>query len=190
MTDTATRVAVIGAGAWGTALAAAVARNGTGVTLWGRDRRVLDAVRLEQQNPRYLPGIQLPAGINTTDDLDAAARACALILATPSHTFRAMLRQLGDRLAMGTPLVWACKGIEPDSHLKQLEKISDRPLILYDDGGLDAQKAARKLAANGIRQQLYEIEGGLPAWRKADLPVESGGANKANKGKAKKNKKG
>jgi len=79
---------------------------------------------------------------------------------------------------------------EIDSHLKQLEKISDRPLILYDDGGLDAQKAARKLAANGIRQQLYEIEGGLPAWRKADLPVESGGANKANKGKAKKNKKG
>jgi glycerol-3-phosphate dehydrogenase (NAD(P)+) len=125
MTDPAARVAVIGAGAWGTALAAAVARNGTGVTLWGRDRRVLDAVRLEQQNPRYLPGIQLPAGINTTDDLDAAARARALILATPSHTFRAMLRQLGDRLAMGTPLVWACKGIEPDSHRLIHEIIGD-----------------------------------------------------------------
>jgi glycerol-3-phosphate dehydrogenase (NAD(P)+) len=116
MTDTGPRVAVIGAGAWGTALAAALARNGTAVTLWGRDRRVLDAVRLQQQNPRYLPDIALPAGIATTGNLGEAVRADALIVATPSHTFRSMLRALRDRLAAGTPLVWACKGIEPDSH--------------------------------------------------------------------------
>ena len=59
---------------------------------------------------------------------------------------------------------------EADKHLKQLEKLREAPLILYDDGGTDADRAAKTLARNGFTR-LYQLDGGLPAWRKADLPV-------------------
>jgi glycerol-3-phosphate dehydrogenase (NAD(P)+) len=110
----ATPVAVIGAGAWGTALAAALVRNGVAVRLWGRDDDVAASIRDRRQHPRYLAGVTLPAGIEATTDWDAAiADARAVLIATPSHTFREMLRALAPTLARGIPLIWACKGIEP-----------------------------------------------------------------------------
>jgi len=80
---------------------------------------------------------------------------------------------------------------EIEGHLKQIEKLRERPVILYDEGGLDAERAAKQLARNGFTR-LYVIEGGLPAWRKAELPTqtgaetskEGGGKNKGNKGKS------
>jgi len=111
------RIAVIGAGAWATALAAVLARNGASVGLWGRDEAAISAIRDRAQNPRYLAGIDLPRGIEaTTDWTTALADAEAVILATPSHTFRAFLRDLAATLTRGTALIWACKGIEPDTH--------------------------------------------------------------------------
>jgi rhodanese-related sulfurtransferase len=73
---------------------------------------------------------------------------------------------------------------EVDSHFKQLEKLSEYPVILYDERGFEAERVAKALHQSGFTR-LYQIEGGLPAWRKADLPVESGSAAKANKGKNK-----
>lgn len=61
---------------------------------------------------------------------------------------------------------------EIEQYLKQLEKLRERPLILYDDGGLEAERAAKVLARNGF-VQLYALQGGLPAWRKAELPLET-----------------
>lgn len=85
---------------------------------------------------------------------------------------------------------------EVEGHLKQIEKLREQPVILYDDGGLDAERAAKELARNGFTR-LYVIEGGLPAWRKAELPTESGaetrkeggGKGKGGKGKARRQSK-
>lgn len=128
----APRLAVIGAGAWGTALAAVLARNGATVALWGRDEAVVRAIRERGEHPRYLAGLELPRGIKaTTDWATAMADADAVIVATPSHTFRAFLRELASTLAGGTALIWACKGIEPDTyrllHEIVAEEFTDRP---------------------------------------------------------------
>ncbi len=125
MTRRAPRLAVIGAGAWGTALAAALARNGIEVILWGRDEAVIEAVAARRVNPRYLAGVELPIGIEATGDFDRVRAVDALILATPSHTFREMLRALAPSFAAGTPFLWACKGIEPDTHRLLHEIVAD-----------------------------------------------------------------
>lgn len=62
---------------------------------------------------------------------------------------------------------------EVEQHLKQLEKLKGVPWILYDDGGMQAQRAAKALAAKGFGP-LYAIDGGLPAWSKAELPLSTG----------------
>lgn len=124
----ATRIAVLGAGAWGTALAAALARNGLGVTLWGRDADNLAAIRDRRENRRYLPDLTLPDGIYATSDLaEAVSGSDALLYATPSHTFRAMLRMVADmdpEAAQARPFLWACKGVEPDTHALMHEVVA------------------------------------------------------------------
>ena len=59
-------LAVLGAGSWGTALASLAARNGLATTLWGRDAAVIEAIERQHQNPRYLPGIELPGALRAT----------------------------------------------------------------------------------------------------------------------------
>lgn len=88
------------------------------------------------------------------------------------------------------PGAYSVPAAEVDNQLKQLEKLRERPVILYDERGFEAERVAKKLQQNGFTS-LYTIDGGLPAWRKADLPVESGSASKSAKsakGKGKKNK--
>jgi rhodanese-related sulfurtransferase len=69
---------------------------------------------------------------------------------------------------------------EAENHVKQLEKLRTRPVILYDEGGLEAERAAKTLARHGFTE-LYALDGGLPAWRKADLPLETQSAQKGKK---------
>ncbi len=69
---------------------------------------------------------------------------------------------------------------EVEQYAKQLQKLRERPLVLYDDAGMEAQRAAKNLARHGF-SRLYELEGGLPAWRKANLPVEQGSESKQRK---------
>jgi len=73
---------------------------------------------------------------------------------------------------------------EVEQHVKQFEKLRESPVILYDDGGMEAERAAKALARNGF-SQLYALDGGLPAWRKAELPVETASGGKSGKGSAK-----
>ncbi len=108
------RLSVLGAGAWGTALAAhwAPAHD---VVLWGRNTAELDAMRTRGVNARYLPDCRLPAALAFEGDFDAAAaRADLLVISVPSHGFRATLQALARRPAL-PPLVWVCKGFEPGS---------------------------------------------------------------------------
>lgn len=109
-------IAVLGAGSWGTALAALLARQGHAVTLWGRDEKIASAIDREHENPRYLPGIALPENLRATTDLAAALQGAAWVLVvTPSHAFAQTLKKLAPLRPQGAGVAWATKGFEPGS---------------------------------------------------------------------------
>jgi glycerol-3-phosphate dehydrogenase (NAD(P)+) len=109
-------VAVLGAGSWGTALAALIARHGHAVTLWGRDADVVAAINARHENPHYLPGITLPAELRATTDLaDAMSGAGLVLVVVPSHAFTATLHALAPLRPADAGVAWATKGFEPGS---------------------------------------------------------------------------
>src|SRR4051812_21349602 len=107
------RVAVLGAGAWGTAMAAVLSGR-LQVALWARDRVQAEAIATRRRNERYLPGVDVPAAVEVTTDLQAATSGVQLLLlATPVAGMRELLQKIGP----GRPLVWLCKGFEEGSGL-------------------------------------------------------------------------
>ena len=114
--DAAPAVAVLGAGSWGTALAALIARHGCPTVLWGRDAATISAIDGRHENPRYLPGIPLPETLRATTDLATALAGCDLVLVVvPSHAFAETLRQLAPLRPAHAGVAWATKGFEPGS---------------------------------------------------------------------------
>ncbi|GAA3765322.1 NAD(P)H-dependent glycerol-3-phosphate dehydrogenase [Plantactinospora mayteni] len=108
-----TRMAVFGAGSWGTAFAMILADAGCRVTLWGRRPDIVDAVNRTGTNPDYFPDIPLPAGITaTTDPARAADGAEFVVLAVPSQTLRANLTGWAPLIAPESVLVSLMKGVE------------------------------------------------------------------------------
>lgn len=103
---------IVGAGAWGTALANAAAQAGRTVTLVARDAEHAGTIETTRENMRFLPGAPLHAAITVTADLGAAAAARALLLVVPAQALREAARALAPRLAPGTPVVICAKGIE------------------------------------------------------------------------------
>jgi glycerol-3-phosphate dehydrogenase (NAD(P)+) len=113
---TARTVAVLGAGSWGTALAALISRHGHRVVLWGRDAAVVDAIDRRHENPHYLPGIALPESLRAGTDLAAALRDADLVLVVvPSHAFAETLHALAPLRPAQAGVAWATKGFEPGS---------------------------------------------------------------------------
>ena len=108
------RTAVLGAGAWGTALALTALTAGRDVTLWVRESDVLAAIAATHQNP-FLPGVPLPENLNATGDLAAAANAEVLLLAIPAQLLQDFTVKLAPHLKSGAVLVICAKGIEKDS---------------------------------------------------------------------------
>ena len=104
-------VAVLGAGAWGTAIASALGKR-MPLVLWARDPAQAEAIRRTRRNDRYLPGIELAAEIDVEKDLESAVRDAELVLAA---TPVAGLRDLLGRVPAASPLVWLCKGFEEGS---------------------------------------------------------------------------
>lgn len=110
-------VVVVGAGAWGTALACVLATEGRPVGLWGRDPEQRRALREERQNQRYLPGLRLPDSVMVMDDLAALPAACQLaVLATPCQTTRALASALRNAAPALRAIVCSAKGLELGSH--------------------------------------------------------------------------
>jgi glycerol-3-phosphate dehydrogenase (NAD(P)+) len=105
-------IGVIGAGAWGTALAVAAAHAGRKVTLWAREPEVVQSVRGAHENTWFLPGIKLPTAIAATGELTTAASADALLLVPPAQHTRAVAAALKPFLSKGQPVVICAKGIE------------------------------------------------------------------------------
>jgi glycerol-3-phosphate dehydrogenase (NAD(P)+) len=107
---------VIGAGAWGTALAIAIARNGHQVMLWGRDPEQLLAMQASHSNERYLSGLAFPKSLNVCVDFEVAVQSAKHILVSvPSTAFSEMLSKIKPLMADNTPLSWATKGLTPDT---------------------------------------------------------------------------
>jgi glycerol-3-phosphate dehydrogenase (NAD(P)+) len=107
------RCAVVGAGAWGTALANLLADNGHQTHIWAFEHDVADAINEGHENPRFLPGVQLNPALRATFDREAAVVAAELIIyATPSHVLRDVASSSRPWLAPDATLVVATKGIE------------------------------------------------------------------------------
>lgn len=126
------RITVLGGGAWGTALAAALRRADRNVTLWARDPETARAITAGE-NPRYLPGISLPAGIIGTDDAAHALDGADCVLAVvPAQSLRETLEAVAFRIPSHVPVVLCAKGIERTTGLlmSQMarEHLIDNPL--------------------------------------------------------------
>lgn len=138
-------VAVLGAGAWGTAVACALAPRHA-VRLWARDAQQVAAINATRSNGRYLPGHPLPAALTVTSDLThALERAELVVVGTPTSALRGVLRALHSA-GSSAPLVWLCKGFERDSgqlaHQIVAAELGARP----DSGPLSGPSFAEEVA--------------------------------------------
>jgi glycerol-3-phosphate dehydrogenase (NAD(P)+) len=143
------KIAVLGAGAWGTAIGITLAAQHE-VTLWARDPAHVAALRAERTNRRYLPGLDLPPALALEAALPAALGGAELLLAAvPTNGLREVLRRVREA-GCGAPLVWLCKGFE-----------SERAVLPH-------QICVEELGANARRAVLsgpsfaWEVARGLP----------------------------
>src|SRR5881397_2800469 len=166
------RIAVLGAGAWGTAIACALSSR-LEVALWARDRAQAEEISASRKNDRYLPGIALPAAVQVTSRLEQAVSEARLVLAA---TPVAGLRELLEGLPAAQPFVWLCKGFEEGSGSLP-HQIAEQTL------GKSARCGALTLASRDAafaREAAGLLHGGrLRVYYSADLVgVEIGGAVK------------
>lgn len=120
------RIAVIGAGSWGTALALVAARNRHDVQLWARETEVALAIQNTRRNPFYLSDFDLPENIRATASLEEALGGadCAIIV-VPSHAMREMMERARPHLSDETVIVSATKGVENGTLMRMSEVIAD-----------------------------------------------------------------
>jgi glycerol-3-phosphate dehydrogenase (NAD(P)+) len=169
------RCAVVGAGAWGTALALAALRAGRATTLWGRDRAQIEAMRATRENARYLPGVALPPALRLTSDPADLRDADFVLLVVPAQSLRAVASTLADVVPVAVPTVCCAKGVERATgrlmHEVAREALPGRPVgvlsgpsfaddvgaglptavtLAAPDGAL-AERLARAMASPGFR---------------------------------------
>jgi glycerol-3-phosphate dehydrogenase (NAD(P)+) len=112
------RIAILGAGSWGTALAILAARNGCQTLLWGHTPAHVAALASARQNQRYLPDLPFPGQLAVTDQLsEAAAFSDVLLICVPSHAFKSTLCQIKPYLPDTVKIAWATKGFSADDGL-------------------------------------------------------------------------
>jgi glycerol-3-phosphate dehydrogenase (NAD(P)+) len=118
------RVSVLGAGAWGTALANLAARAGLDVTLWARDRKAVARI-VERHESTRLPGISIEPQVKVTDDLARAANTEAILLVVPAQALREVASALHELMPSGTPVIACAKGIERGTHRFMTEVVAE-----------------------------------------------------------------
>jgi glycerol-3-phosphate dehydrogenase (NAD(P)+) len=154
------RVVVVGAGSWGTTIACLLAGKGA-ITLWARSPVLADQLAYDRQNARYLPGVHLPPGVQPTSSLpDAVAQADLVLVAVPSHGFRAVLETMAPALPDGAAVISLAKGIEAGTNLR-MSQVIEQVLPGHPAGVLSGPNLAHEVAA------------GQPAATVVSLPEES-----------------
>jgi glycerol-3-phosphate dehydrogenase (NAD(P)+) len=187
-------ITILGAGAWGTALAVVLARSGKSVTLAVRRPDYCERMRLTRENQAHLPGIPLPSKIELTADWSAAiAPASTIVMAIPSRFARTSLAPIAAQIAPSATLVSVTKGIEPDSLMTMTEMLRTlapqvNDLAVLSGPGFAAEvargqpaaivAAARDEAIAYRVQELFAVQS-LRVYRSSDVRgVELGGAIK------------
>jgi glycerol-3-phosphate dehydrogenase (NAD(P)+) len=140
------RTAVVGAGAWGTALADLLARNGQGVNLWAYEPDVVESINERRENTRFLSGTRLDERVRATGDVGDAVRAAELVVfVPPSHVLRPIARKSASALGDDVTVVVASKGIERETLALMTDVVSaelpGRPVV-----GLSGPSFAREVA--------------------------------------------
>ncbi len=121
-----TCIAIIGAGGWGTALGAVAGRAGHEVSLWSRNAEVVKGINREHENSVYLVGHKLEGRVRATHEISEALRGAELVvLAAPSHAMRELLTRMRGRIALGSVMVSATKGIEVETGQRISELVRD-----------------------------------------------------------------
>ena len=124
-------ISVIGAGAWGTALARLLASKGLRVCLWAFEQEVVDTIRSTRENSTYLPQFSLPDSLQVTGDLaESVQETNLIILAVPSHAMQNIVEQLLPALKRPVPVTIATKGIQEDS-LRLMSQVVEESLTAY-----------------------------------------------------------
>lgn len=145
------RIAVLGAGSWGTALAIHGARIGHDVRLWGRDPALVASIARTRENIRYLPSAVLPDTVALTASLDRALENATLVIAAvPSHGLRTVLRESRPFLSRGVVVVSASKGLEEGS----MRRMSQ---VIHEEAG-----AGHPVVALSGPSFAVEVARGLP----------------------------
>jgi glycerol-3-phosphate dehydrogenase (NAD(P)+) len=119
-------LAIVGAGSWGTALAIHLARRRESIRLWCREADLIESINRRRENPWFLPGCAIPAGVDAIADLATTLKgADAVIVAVPSEFFGAVMKDAATALAPGVPLISATKGLDPQRHLRMSELLRE-----------------------------------------------------------------
>ena len=142
----ALRVAVIGAGSWGTTVAAVSTANNPTV-LWARRKDVADEVTTEHRNSAYLPDVELPADLRATPSLEeAVSGADVVVMAVPSHGFREVLVEAAPHIRAWVPIVSLSKGLEQGTRLRMTEVVNEI-LPEHPAGALTGPNLAKEIMA-------------------------------------------
>jgi glycerol-3-phosphate dehydrogenase (NAD(P)+) len=140
----APRVAVIGAGSWGTTVASQPTANAPTV-IWARDPELAEEMRSSHVNERYLPGAELDSALEATDSLEeAAADADVLVMAVPSHGFRTVLEQAAEHVRPWIPVVSLTKGLEQGTR-QRMTQVVDEVMPGHPVGVLSGPNVAKEV---------------------------------------------
>ncbi|MBC7840923.1 MAG: NAD(P)-dependent glycerol-3-phosphate dehydrogenase [Gemmatimonadaceae bacterium] len=147
-----TNAVIVGAGAWGTALADLVARNGQRTLLWARETDVVADVNTNHANSRFLKGVALAPSLTATDDLATAVRdASTITFVAPSHVLRAVIRSAAHAVRDDAILIVATKGIERETFALMTDIVSEelpgRPVVALSGPSFAAEVAMRQPTA-------------------------------------------
>ena len=145
-------IAVLGAGAWGTALALLLARNGFPALLWTRDGEAAARLARERENRRYLPGHSFPRELSIASGLEEAAESAdEVLIAVPSRAFGEVIGRVADAIGSRTGVTWATKGLEPETGR------------WLHEAAVDALGTAARAAVVSGPTFAGEVAAGLPA---------------------------
>jgi glycerol-3-phosphate dehydrogenase (NAD(P)+) len=157
------RAAVVGGGSWGTALASLLGVNGWEVVVWSHDPDVAVALAERHENPRYLPGLPLPASVRGTANLNEALVGAELVVAaSPSHVTREVMARAASALPRATPIVCATKGIETDSLLTMNEVLEEvlppelHPYLAFLSGPSFATETVKRMPTAVVVAATWE----------------------------------
>lgn len=149
-----TKVAILGDGAWGTAMAMVLLSSGHQVRMWSHDPRCLESMKKNRQNRLFLPGIELPADLEFEPDAEAAVKWAELVVAAvPSKYLRSVLAACGEAFDPEKPILSLTKGFDPDTLHRPSQLIAEclgAKHVAALSGPSHAEEVARRLPASVV----------------------------------------